>query len=123
MKPISLATMTVEQLIDRFAEIGIAQDQALFYDEHAKFIRLYGQMDAVDEELRARGRDARVALLDLYTHPNIQVRLKAAVRTLGVAPVEARRIIQEIKASEWMPQALDAGMTLRGLDDGTFKPD
>jgi Domain of unknown function (DUF2019) len=80
-------------------------------------------MKDVDTELRARGEDARRALLRLYSHPNMQVRLQAAKKTLGVAPEATRHVIEEIKKSQWFPQALEAGMTLRNLDSGIFKPD
>jgi hypothetical protein len=49
--------------------------------------------------------------------------LQAAKGTLGVAPVEARKIIEAVKQSGWFPQAGDAGMTLINLDRGIFKPD
>jgi hypothetical protein len=52
----------------------------------------------------------------------MQVRLKAAIHTLAVAPVEARQQLEAIATSNWYPQAGDAGMTIRGLDDGTFRP-
>jgi hypothetical protein len=104
-----LKSLTVDELVDRFAEIGVAQDTALWdalgKSKNPKFNRLYWEMDAVDKELRARGRDARLALLRLYNHKNIQVRLKAAMRTLGVAPVEARKLIEQISASKIYPQA------------------
>ena len=123
MKPTEFEQMTMNELVDRFVEIGIAQDQALLYDDHKTFNRLYGQMDRVDGELRRRGPEARLALVSLYDHANIQVRLKAAVRTLGVAPTAARTVIQAIYDSRLQPQALAAGMTLRSLDSGAFKPD
>jgi hypothetical protein len=91
--------------------------------EIGKFNSLYRQMDATEKELRGRGREARLALLRLYDHPNMQVRLNAAKRTLGVAPEAARKVIQEIYDSKWYPQAGDAGMTLSNLDRGVFKPD
>jgi hypothetical protein len=130
MKSANLKAMAVDQLVERFAEIGIAQYKAI--EEHESWIenninhefnRLFAQMNEVDLELRSRGPDARLALQRLYDHPNIQVRLKAAVRTLGVAPNAARRVIQVIADSKWYPQAGDAGMTLVNLDNGTFKPD
>ncbi len=125
-----LSEMSVDQLVERFAAIGEAQYQAL--EEHEdwiednpnlKFNRLFKQMNEVDNELRARGRDARLALQRLYSHPNIQVRLKAAVSTLGVAPEGARQVIQKIADTDWFPQAGDAGMTLFALDDAIFRPD
>ena len=121
MKRQELKGMALEQLIERFAEIAVAQDEALLYNELSKFNRLYDRMDEVDSELRARGTEARMALLDLYAHPNLQVRLKAAVRTLGVAPKQARKLLEALRGSKG-PQALDAGMTIRGLDDGSFRP-
>jgi hypothetical protein len=117
-----LDEMSNNQLVERFAEIGVAQDEALFHDQYAKFSRLYKQMDLIDQELHARGPDARRELMRLYSNSNLQVRLKAAVRTLAVAPVEARKILQEIYDSKLYPQAGDAGMFLISLDDGTFKP-
>ncbi|MGH6840677.1 MAG: DUF2019 domain-containing protein, partial [Methylocella sp.] len=66
---------------------------------------------------------AQLALLRLFDHPNMQVRLKAAKRTLGVAPEEARQVIESISESNWFPQAGEAGMTLSNLDSGFFKPD
>jgi len=74
--------------------------------EIGKFNRLYRQMDATEKELRRRGREARLALLRLYDHPNMQVRLNAAKRTLGIAPDAARRVLQAISDSKWQPQAM-----------------
>jgi hypothetical protein len=123
MKRTELAKLTVDELVARFAEIGLAQDQAIEKDNNRKFRKLYNEMEEVDQELRSRGRDARLALMRLYDYPNMQVRLKAAIHTLGVAPGEARRLIQGIADSKWPPQALDAGMTIRNLDYGIFVPD
>ncbi len=129
MKPVNLKAMTVDQLVERFAEIGVAQDKSLEEGEdwidgnvNHEYNRLFAQMNEVDLELRSRGSDARLALQRLYEHPNMQVRLKAAVRTLGVAPDAARQVIQTIADSKWPPQAFHAGMTLSNLDNGTFKP-
>jgi len=117
-----LKSMSVEELLARFAELGVAQDEALLHDDYAKYNRLYGQMDQIDNELRIRGSDARLALTRLFDHPNLQVRLRAAARALGVAPIQARRMIETIASSQIFPQAGDAGMLLGGLDDGSFKP-
>lgn len=96
--------------------------EAILDDRYSEFNRLYDRMQDVDRELRARGREPRLKLLRLYDHPNIQVRLKAATSTLGVAPKEGRRLLEAIAASQAYPQAADAGMLVDGLDDGTFKP-
>ncbi len=122
MMPVNVKKMSVAELVDLFAAIGIDQDKALLMDEISKFNRLYGQMDTVRNELKRRPGDQRKALLPLYDHPNMQVRLKAAVTTLAVAPEAARRMLQIIANSRHMPPARDAGMLLRGLDDGSFVP-
>ncbi len=114
--------MTISQQVDRFAENGVAQDQALLYDEIDEFTRLYWQMDAIRNELKARGQDAWLALLGLYNHSNMQVRLQAAKCTLAVAPVAARHELEAIKNSRHFPQAGDAASTLGNLAEGRFKP-
>ena len=122
MRPAKLHAMSIAELVTRFEDIALEQDRALLMDEIAEFNRLYGQMDAVKKELKSRPGDQRRALLTLYDHPNIQVRLKAAEGTLAVAPEPARGLLQSIKDLREYPQAADAGMTLWDLDRGIFKP-
>jgi len=122
MTRMNLEAMPVDELVSRFAEIGVAQDDALLGDEFAKFNRLFEQMQAISQELKRRPGDQRRALLGLYEHPNMQVRVKAAKHTLAVAPQAARQALEAIKASQWQPQALEAGMSLWNLDEGVFKP-
>jgi cytochrome c oxidase assembly protein Cox11 len=106
----------------RFAALGVAEDKAERVDDTAEYKRLYWLMDAVKKELKSRPGDQRRALLTLYDHPNMQVRLMAAKSTLAVAPDEARRMVEWIAASRWFPQAGDAGMCLARLDSGDFVP-
>jgi hypothetical protein len=122
MRQNNIKDMPVPELVDRFAEIALQQDKALFADDIKKFNLLYRQMDDVRNELQARSGDQRRALLKLFDHPNLQVRLKAAVTTLVVAPDAAREELRNISNSRRQPQAADAGMLLRGLDDGSFVP-
>jgi hypothetical protein len=122
MKGIEFERLTVEELVNLFAEIGVEQHRALLHERIAEFRTLYGQMNAIDNELKRRGHDARRALLRLYDHSNVQVRLKAAIRTLAVAPDAAKRLLQAIRDSNRFPQAADAGMMLHSLEDGSFIP-
>jgi hypothetical protein len=117
-----LEDMTIDQLVDRFAEMCLDQDRALLYSELAKFNRQFEQMELVKAELKRRPGDQRRALLVLYEHPNTQVRLKAAKATLAVVPEAARLLIEDIANSRKFPQAGEAGMTLVNLDRGVFKP-
>lgn len=113
---------TDEELVDDFTSVGIDQFNALMGEDIEEFNCLYAEMDDIDKELRQRGPNARRALVRLYKHPNLQVRLKAAARTLAIAPEDARRVIEEIANSKSYPQAGDAGMTLYNLDMGIFVP-
>jgi hypothetical protein len=122
MKQTALNKLTVEQLVQRFTAMALEQDQADLNDDVEKINRLFRQMESVKEELKIRTGDQRRALLRLYDHPNAQVRLKAAKATLAVAPQAARRALQLIVDAREHPQALDAGMTIRALDDGAFMP-
>lgn len=122
MKKVNPSDMTTKDLVDRFAQIGRAQDQALLGGQIAKFNRLFDQMAEISKELKGRPGDERHALMVLYDFPNMQVRLKAAIHTLAVAPIEARGQLEAIVESKWFPQAGDAGMSLWNLDRGIFKP-
>jgi hypothetical protein len=121
-RKIRLDAMAVDQLVVRFAAITAAQDDALLGNEFTKFNRLFDRMMEVSEELKGRPGDQRRALMTLYSHPNIQVQLQAAKLTLAVESDEARRKIEAIASSRWLPQSGDAGMCLLNLDRGIFKP-
>jgi uncharacterized protein YdcH (DUF465 family) len=122
MKRRNLESLSVPDLVDRFATIALEQDRALLYSEIAKFNRLFEKMNRVEAELKSRSGNQRRALKALYEHPNAQVRLKAATATLGVMTKRARTLIEEIANSRKFPQAGDADMTLDALDRGIFNP-
>jgi hypothetical protein len=117
-----LERMSTSQLVDRFEQVCVAQDDALLDDALARLRRLLDQMRAIVEELQSRPGDQRTALMPLYEHPNRQVRIQAAIHTLALAPKAARAVLEEIKAAQWYPQALDAGMMLRALKEGSYEP-
>ncbi|MGC1586892.1 MAG: DUF2019 domain-containing protein [Rhodomicrobium sp.] len=123
MKRSNLHDLTVAELVERFAAIGMEQYKALLIDDNTTYKPLHWQMDATKRELKSRPGDQRRALIAFYDHPNMQVRLAAAKTTLGVAPKQARSVIESIAASRCFPQAGDAGMCLTMLDRGVFVPD
>jgi len=122
MKPFNFVTMTTSELVERFAAIGVEEDQALRVDDLRRYKRLAMQMRAIDEELKGRPGDQRRSLLALYDHPNFQVRLMAAKLTLAIAPEAARRMLELIYQRRHQPQSGDAGMCLSMLDRGAFVP-
>lgn len=126
MNRVNLHAISVDQLVERFAAIGMEQYNAMLegaYGNNAKYNRLFLQMRAVERELKSRPGDQRRALQTLYDHPNMQVRLMAAKLTLAVAPDEARTMLQRIQEWGRQPQAGDAGMCLWNLDRGVFVPE
>jgi hypothetical protein len=122
MSQVKLQDMTSEQLVERFTNTALAQDRALLMDEIGKVNGLYRQLKEIEGELKGRQGDQRRALLALYDHSNAQVRLKAVKATLAVSPLEARRQLQIIADSREYPQAGEAGMSIRNLDRGIYKP-
>ncbi len=122
MRRLDIRTMSVDGLVQKFATIAIKQDQALLAEDVTKFNRLYGEMDIIRNELKNRPGDQRAALMSLLQHSNIQVRLKAAITTLAVAPDPSKSVLEKIAGSKRYPQAADAGFILRGLEDGSYRP-
>jgi hypothetical protein len=114
--------MTIDELVERFTAIALEQYEALQNHDSSKFNRLFDQMELVKQELKKREGDQRHALLKLYDHPNPQVRLKAAIATLALAPANARGVIEAIAESGEYPQAGHAGMALARIDSSEFKP-
>ncbi len=86
----ALQSLTGNELVERFASIALDQDKAIFNEDNRSYNRLFDQMEQVIDELKVRPGDQRSALLALYNNPNIQVRLKAALATMEVAPRAAR---------------------------------
>jgi hypothetical protein len=113
---------SVHELVERFVSIGLAQYDALYVVDTKKYNRLYAMMVDIRNELKRREGDQRRALLPLLDHPNLQVRMKAANTLLAIWPDLARKALESVRESKTYPQAMDAGMTLSALDNGTFVP-
>jgi hypothetical protein len=117
-----LKKLSLNQLVNHFADIALQQHSELDANDVAEVNKLFWQLEAIEAELKARGTDQRDALLALYKHPNAQVRLKAAKATLTVAPGAAREMLRSIAESTEYPQAGEAGMSLWNLERGVFQP-
>src|SRR3954468_9114167 len=99
MNQIDLHTLSTNQLVERFTDIGLQKYQQLLRNDVTKFNKLYDQMAAIVQELRSRPDDERRALIALYVHPNFQVRMKAAVNSLALNYDAARHVLEEIASS------------------------
>ncbi|HEV7601623.1 MAG TPA: DUF2019 domain-containing protein [Bradyrhizobium sp.] len=113
---------SVQELVARFLSIGLAQYDAAYVVDTRKYNRLYAMMVDIRNELKRREGDQRRALLPLLDHPNVQVRMMAADTLLAISPVLARKALESVRESKIYPQAMDAGMTLGALENGTFVP-
>lgn len=122
MKAAKLHLLSATELKLLFEKLCTEQYDALERQEIAAFNRRYDKIQAIQDELKSRPGDQRRILLQLFGHPNMQVRLTAAHATLAVDYLAARREIQDIADSKWGPQCGDAGMTLINLDNGIYRP-
>lgn len=113
--------MSRDQLVARFAEIGEAQSAAELMGRTAEFNKLFNRMITIEDELKQRDGDQRRALVALFVHPNMQVRLNAAKAVRPVEPDVARQQLEKIAASRHYPQAGDAGMSLWAWDEGIYR--
>jgi len=122
MKRVNLSKLTADQLVKMFSDLAVQQDMALLSRMQGTVNSIFWKLESIEKELKSRPGDQRSALLPLYTHKNMQVRVKAAKATLAIAPEAARAQLEAIRASGWQPQALEAGMSLGFLDEGVYKP-
>jgi HEAT repeat protein len=121
MSKARLAPKSNAELVDLFREYALMQERVLLDSNTSKYNKLYDKMEAIEEELTARGLDARKLLLTLLTDKNFRVRYAAAVRSLGVDRERAIATLREIEASHKMPEAGEAGMTLYFIERGISK--
>jgi hypothetical protein len=112
----------VKDLVAKFVEIGIAQYDAAYVIDTRRYTRLYKAMERVRAELRSMPGDQRRALLPLLSHPNVQVRLRAAHSLLALYPDLARDALESIRRSGIEPQNGDAASAIRRLDEGSYIP-
>jgi len=117
-----LRILTDEELVAEFENRARVHGHNVVDGEVRDTKRSYRELNAIDEELRARGPTARVGLTRLLDHPEIAVRYYAATWSLAVEPGRARAVIEAVRNLGPIRLAGDAGMTLRMLDDGRFKP-
>ena len=114
---------SVENLVAQFEATALAQYRAIWTDQNAIYNRLYARMVDIRLELKARAGDQRRALVPLLLSDNVQVRLMAANTLLSIAPDLARKTLESVRDHGLLPQAADASMMLKALDDGSYVPD
>ena len=102
--------------------MGLDQDEAILDNDNEEiYSTCFTMMVAIEDELKSREGDQRRALSRSPSIAIAKIRLNAAKATLAGVP-ESLSVIQALAESGELPQAGDAGMTLRALDEGIFKP-
>ena len=112
----------VKNLVAQFIEIGIAQYDAIYVIDNAKYNRFYKKMERIREELKGMPGDQRGALLPLLSHSNVQVCLATARSLLALYPDLARNALESIRESGIEPQDGEAATAIRRFDEGSYIP-
>ena len=123
MKSSNLEELTTDQLIQEFSRLAREMGAAALDSETDRFNRMFAKMEAIDRQLRSRGRAARMALSVLLDSDYRFVRYYAATYLLGLIPDRARAELEWNRKYWFDALAGDAGMTLYNLDTGFYKPD
>src|SRR5579872_4968053 len=111
------STVSVDDLLKRFEEVCIEQYDTYLTDDIEKYNKDFEILVSIKDELKARGSEARRALLRLLSNDNPQVRLQAAKFVYPVARDEAKKCLQDIEAAKLPDQSLSAGMALHRLEE------
>ena len=124
---IDLKAMSLDEVLERFEAISLVEDEVAFEpdlkEDIGKDMACHHALEAVSNELMARGVEARRAVLKLYDHYNEQVRLNAAIASFAVAPEAARRVMEDLRSSVVAGVFFVTTMMLDDLNSGKWVPD
>ena len=113
-------TKSTNQLLEIFTRSALEHFDTYITGNVKKSNKLYSVIDAVARRLRDQPGDEHIRLTGLLRHENPHVRLQAAKYFNPVAPKDARSCLEAIRAARLPDQSLDAGMTIRGLDEDPY---
>lgn len=111
--------LSLSEMVDAFRDCCLALYDASESDDTRKYNRLMGRLMSIRKALRDMPGDQRHGVQALYAHPNVVVRLQSAALTVDLAPLEAKRVFEGIKASRIYPYAADASHALGNLEGDT----
>ncbi len=113
----NLSAVTNAELAERVIAYSLKQFEVQYDEDHVEaYTKLYHAIHEIYDALRARGVEARRALLPLLEHKNAQVQLNAASELRDIEPARARVAYEYV--AKWGPldQAGPARMALDWLD-------
>ena len=117
MSNINYSEMAIDQILKRFEQACLEQYDTYSTGKTKKHNINFWILVSITDELKARGSEARKSLSRLLSDENPQVRLQAATFVYPAAPEKAKARLKDIRMAKLPDQSLDAGMTLRGLED------
>lgn len=112
----------IEKLVESFAHHAAAQTDAIFKGDAKTGNRHVKQVIAAFDKLCAHGNVGRDALTVLFTHPRMDVRVKAAAFLLRHRTEEAQAVLRTAAAGEGLA-ALSATEALKRWEEGTWALD
>jgi len=122
----NLSDLSIAELVERYTALSVEQSTTHHEEDDAlavsKYNRLYDATHAISDVLRARGVEARSALIPLLQHSNPQVRLNAAHQLLAITHDEAYAALEKLSKEGPGIFRLRAGMALSHLADGSYRP-
>lgn len=113
-------TFSHDKLVERFRVVSHELGEAVTTWMPA--VGLTNRLFAIEDALRARGKEARLKLAPLLGSHDRFVRYYAAKELYGLLPELCRPIIEENSRSYDALRG-DAGMHLHAIDTGFYKPD
>ncbi len=114
--------MSIEKLVDDFAEHVAAQTDAIFRGDAKAGNKHAKRYVAAFEKLRGHGDKGREALAVLFSHPRMDVRVAAAAHLLRYRTAEAKAVLQEIAKGEGLA-AFEASESLKRWEEGVWALD
>jgi len=114
--------MTLEELVEQFALNVAVQTNAIWRGDAKtgnKHARKYG---AAVDKLLTYGDAGRDALLVLFKHPRMDVRVMAAAHLLRYRTAAAKAVLEEVAKGEGLV-SFKAGQPLKRWNEGTWALD
>ncbi len=114
--------MKLEKLVEAFARHVAAQTDAIWQGDARTGNKHARQVNAAFDKLCAHGNAGRDALSVLFSHPRMDVRVKAAAFLLRHRTKEAKAVLQEAAVGEGLV-SFAASEALKRWEEGTWALD
>lgn len=114
--------MSLEKLVEAFAQHAAAQTDTIWKGDAKAGNKHAKQVNATFDKLCAHGNHGRDALAALFTHPRMDVQVKAASFLLRHKTEEAKAVLKEAAQGEGLV-SFAASEALKHWEEGTWALD